>query len=70
MSDKTTSLVLCPRCEHDGGELTFTCHTILTATCARCGYVWAAPLADMPEPVRVAVQTEMLNRHHRGHARH
>ena len=62
--------VLCPRCQHDVGHVTFTCHTTLGATCARCGHEWAAALADMPEPLRVAVQTEILHRDHRGQARH
>ena len=70
MFDETTSLVLCPRCQHDVGCLTFTCHTILAVTCARCGHAWAAALADMPEPIRVAVQAEMLNRDHPGYTRH
>ena len=77
MFDETTSLVLCPRCQHDVGCLTFTCHTILAVTCARCGHAWAAAAglklrarADMPEPIRVAVQAEMLNRDHPGYTRH
>lgn len=70
MSDQTPSRVLCPRCQHDVGHVTFTCHTTLGATCSRCGHEWAAALADLPEPLRVAVQTEILNRDHQGHARH
>ena len=70
VSDEMSSRVLCPRCQHDVGHVTFTCHTILAATCARCGHEWAAALADMPEALRVAVQNEMLNRHPQGHARH
>ena len=61
MFDETTSLVLCPRCQHDVGCLTFTCHTILAVTCARCAFTWATELADMPDVVRVAVRTAMLN---------
>jgi uncharacterized protein (DUF983 family) len=70
VSDPMPSFVRCPRCQHDGGHVTFTCHTTLGATCAKCGHEWAAALADMPEPLRVAVQTEMLNRDHQGHAHH
>jgi hypothetical protein len=70
MSNETTSVVLCPRCQHDVGHLTFTCHTVLAATCARCGHAWATALAHMPEPLRMAVQTEMLNRVHSGYASH
>ena len=61
MADRTALPVLCPRCRHDAGDITFTLHTILAVTCARCAFTWATELADMPDVVRVAVRTAMLN---------
>jgi len=37
-------------------------HTVLTVTCAKCGYSWVVELATMPEPVRAAEQILALER--------
>jgi Zn ribbon nucleic-acid-binding protein len=61
-ADEPTLPVVCPHCQHDLAKLTVRSLTILTVTCARCGYTWSSELATMPEPVRVAAQIIALER--------
>ena len=59
-SNDATLPLACPHCQHDLAVLTIRSLTILTVTCANCGYMWAVELASMPEHVRAAVQTRVL----------
>lgn len=54
--------VSCPHCQDTLARLMVRNQTILTVTCANCGYSWVVELATMPEPVRAAEQILALER--------
>ena len=54
--------VPCPHCQHELAKLTVRSATILTVTCARCGYMWAVELTSVPEPVQAAAENIGMER--------
>ena len=62
MSSDSYLPVSCPHCQHTLATLKVRAQTILTVTCANCGYTWDVELTTMPEPVRAAAQILALER--------
>ena len=61
-TDVTPIPVACPRCHHGIATLTLSSASVVSVACAKCRHEWSIDIAEMPAPVRKAVQIAMLER--------